>query len=210
MHPRTKRQKEVLDYITSFIDRNGHEPSYQQIARHLGVSSRAGIQRHIAALEEQGLLARRRDNGGFGIDLPLKKIVSDLVCGIELIEVNKDESEPTVATRSVITLSRDLIGWLSPDEVFAFRCVDDSLTDRHICEDDIVILEKRSYARRGSVVLIKTADEHFRLGLYYQQGPETEIRPANSEYEPIVVPADEISVQGVMRGLLRYDSHCSQ
>ena len=182
MHPRTKRQKEVLDYITSFIDRNGHEPSYQQIARHLGVSSRAGIQRHIAALEEQGLLARRRDNGGFGIDLPLKKIVSDLVCGIELIEVNKDDSEPTVATRSVITLSRDLIGWLSPDEVFAFRCVDDSLTDRHICEDDIVILEKRSYAR-GARCPYKTADEHSGRA-YYQRARDRTGR--NSEYDPIV------------------------
>jgi SOS-response transcriptional repressor LexA len=41
MLPRTQRQKEVLDYITRFLASHGHEPSYAQIARHFGVSSKA-------------------------------------------------------------------------------------------------------------------------------------------------------------------------
>jgi SOS-response transcriptional repressor LexA len=50
---RTRRQREVLDFIIRYIDNHGYEPSYQLIARELGVSSKAGIAKHIKALEEQ-------------------------------------------------------------------------------------------------------------------------------------------------------------
>ena len=53
MLPRTQRQKEVLDYITRFHAKHGHEPSYAQIARYFGVSSKATIAKHISALEKR-------------------------------------------------------------------------------------------------------------------------------------------------------------
>jgi SOS-response transcriptional repressor LexA len=52
----TQRQKEILDYITRFLERHGYVPSYTQIARQFGVKSRATIAKHIAALERRGLL----------------------------------------------------------------------------------------------------------------------------------------------------------
>ncbi len=206
VQPRTKRQKEVLDYVTRFIDRNGHKPSYQQIARHLGVSSRAGVQRHIAALESQGLISRRRDNGSFGIELQLQKLVTDKVCDVELVETADGEERPAIVHQNTLTVPRNLIGDIAPDEVFAYRVADDSMTGRHICEGDIVLLEKRSYARRGEVVLAHTEDQRTLLGQYYNHGLETEIRPAAEGYDPIILPADEIIVQGVVRGLIRFHS----
>jgi len=206
VQPRTKRQKEVLDYVTRFIDRNGHKPSYQQIARHLGVSSRAGVQRHIAALESQGLISRRRDNGSFGIELQLQKLVTDKVCDVELVETADGEERPAIVHQNTLTVPRNLIGDIAPDEVFAYRVADDSMTGRHICEGDIVLLEKRSYARRGEVVLAHTEDQRMLLGQYYNHGLETEIRPAAEGYDTIILPADEITVQGVVRGLIRFHS----
>jgi len=44
------------------------------------------------------------------------------------------------------------------------------------------------------------------LGQYYNHGLETEIRPAAEGYDPIILPADEIIVQGVVRGLIRFHS----
>lgn len=203
MQPRTKRQKEVLDYVTRFIDRNGHRPSYQQIARHLGVTSRGGIQRHIAALESQGLISRRRENGSFGIELPMQKIATDQVCSVEMIELAEGDGGFTVSGRSVIAVPRYLVGDIPAGEVFAIRTPDDRLNERHICEGDILLFEKRNYARRSSVVAATTDRGQMLIGLYNQRGAETEICPANSHYEPIVFPADEISVEGVMRGLMR-------
>ncbi|MCC6326885.1 MAG: HTH domain-containing protein [Acidobacteria bacterium] len=207
VQPRTKRQKEVLDYVTRFIDRNGHRPSYQQIARHLGVSSRAGVQRHIAALESQGLISRRRENGSFGIELQLQKIATDKVCDVDLIETDDgSQGRPGDMVRTAAAVPRYLIGDLAPDEVFAFRAPDDSLIGRQICERDVILFARRSYARRGEVVVAQTDDGRMLLGLYFQRGRETEIRPACEGYEPVTLPADEVTVEGVMLGLMRFAS----
>ena len=72
MLPRTQRQKEVLDYITRFLAKQGHEPSYAQIARHFGISSKETIAKHIAALEKRGLI--KREHGlGFTIGVHMEE-----------------------------------------------------------------------------------------------------------------------------------------
>ena len=72
MQPRTQRQKEILEYITRFIERHGYEPSYTQIARHFGVSSKATIAKHIEALEKRGLISRQRENGAFALSVNIE------------------------------------------------------------------------------------------------------------------------------------------
>ena len=178
-------------------------PSYQQIARHLGVSSRAGVQRHIQALESQGLIARKRHNGSFMIELQSRKVATDLLCSVELIDVTHTGGRYEMGNGSRLAVPRNTIGHLSPEDIFAFRMPDDSMVERHILEDDLVLLERRPYSRRGEVVAALAADSRMVIGLYYQQGRETEIRPANADLEPQIFAADEIAVHGVMRGLIR-------
>src|SRR2546423_7556700 len=85
MQPRTQRQKEILDYITRFIERHGYEPSYAQIARHFGISSKATIAKHIEALERRGLISRRRTNGAFALDVQVEEPDSDALCEVPLL-----------------------------------------------------------------------------------------------------------------------------
>ena len=54
--PNTKRQQEILAYIAGFIERHAYTPSYAQIARHFGLSSKATIHKHIQSLRQQGLM----------------------------------------------------------------------------------------------------------------------------------------------------------
>ncbi len=203
MQPRTKRQKDVLDFITRYVTRNGYEPSYQQIARQLGVSSKAGIARHIEALETQGLISRRRENGSFGLELHMQNVSSDAVCKIEFFDLPPDCRAGGMWQRSELAIPTFMLGALSPDDVFAFKTPDDSMADKHICEDDIVLLERRSYARRGEIVVVMADNNRMLLGQFFQQGTETEIRPANPDYETVIFRADRVVVQGIMRGMLR-------
>src|SRR2546425_12318215 len=84
MLPRTQRQKEILDYLTRFLAKNGHEPSYAQIARHFGISSKATIAKHIAALEKRGLVTR--DHGdGFVMGVQSVEVPADDVCAVRLV-----------------------------------------------------------------------------------------------------------------------------
>jgi len=54
----TKRQKQVLDFIASFVDENGYCPSYDEIAKGLDLASLATVHKHISVLETKNYLKR--------------------------------------------------------------------------------------------------------------------------------------------------------
>src|SRR5271169_1866083 len=64
----TRRQKQVYDFISGFVDGHGYSPSYEEIAEGLGLSSLATVHKHISNLEQKGLL-RRDYNRSRSIDL---------------------------------------------------------------------------------------------------------------------------------------------
>lgn len=65
MEPLTRRQKEILDYIRSFIDENGYAPSFREIAYYFELSSVSTVAEYISILEEKGYLTKRGDGGPF-------------------------------------------------------------------------------------------------------------------------------------------------
>src|ERR1700729_1306684 len=54
----TRRQKEVLDFISGFVQRNGYSPSFEEIAHGLDLRSLATVHKHITNLQNKGLLSR--------------------------------------------------------------------------------------------------------------------------------------------------------
>jgi len=202
MQPRTKRQKEVFDYIKQYIERHGYEPSYQLIAWHLKVKSKAGIARHIEALEAQGLLTRRRENNSFWLDLRPSETIADAVCEIEWLEVPKGEGFVEEWESQPLYVPKSLLGYQEPERLRAFRVVNDSMFDEHICEGDVAIAEKRSYARDGDIVVALTS-KRIVLKKFYREGSDIELRPANNRYLTIRLPANKVEILGVYRGLIR-------
>src|SRR6202012_1988379 len=54
----TRRQKEVLDFLSSFTARHGYSPSYEEMAAGLGLRSLATVHKHVTNLQNKGLLQR--------------------------------------------------------------------------------------------------------------------------------------------------------
>ena len=50
----TRRQKEILDFLGTFVSRNGYSPSFEEIARGMGLKSLATVHKHITNLEKKG------------------------------------------------------------------------------------------------------------------------------------------------------------
>lgn len=203
MPTRTRRQREVLDFIIRYIDNHGYEPSYQLIARELGVSSKAGIAKHIKALEEQGLVKRRRENGSFKLEIGRHENPSGSSFEINWLDAPLNGSEADVWEDTPFALPLFMLGDLSPRSVRAFRVPDDSMSGKNICEGDVAIIETRSYLRDGdcAVVTIKRKDTVLRQ--YYREGSRIEMRPANDHYDILRVPGQHIKIHGVFRCLLR-------
>lgn len=203
MQPRTRRQKEVFEYIKQYIEKHGYEPSYQLIARHLKVASKAGIAKHIQALEAQGLLSRKRENGSFWLDLNPAPTIADAVCEIEWLEIPSSTVSVEEWEKQPLFVPKFLIGYQTPDRLRAFRVTNDAMFDEHICGGDIALIEKRSYARDGDIVAALTGNKQVVLKQFYRQGAYIELRPANEGYLTIKLPANKIKILGVYRGLIR-------
>lgn len=198
----TGRQREVLDYIKNFIERHGYEPSYQQIARHFRIRSKSAIAKHIAALETQGMLTRRTENGKFNLSVQSERNLADHVCEIPLVtNLIEDFLE---FDREMIFVPKFLLGGIEPEQIFAFRVPSDSMIDEHICAGDIALVERSGFARDGDTVVAIVNNKHIFLERFYNHGALIELRPANSaKLTAFQVPTDQITIRGTVRGLLR-------
>jgi repressor LexA len=204
MQPQTRRQKEVLEFITRYVENHGYKPSYELIARHLGVSSKGGVAKHIVSLENQGLLTRKRSGGSFNLELRASGAAEESVCRIEWLEVPKPQNSFVEDwEREPLFVPKFLLGFLAPERVNAFRAPNDSMLDKHICEGDIVLIERRSFARDGDIVVALTSGDVAVLKQFYRAGANVELRPANHLFEPIKLAANRVQILGVYHGLLR-------
>ncbi len=195
----TRRQKEVLDFLSTFTARNGYSPSYEEIAAGLGLSSLATVHKHIANLHAKGLL-QRAQNRSRSIDVIPQRAArksSDRLPLLGRIAAGK----PVEAIQNAETISlNDIIG---AREVFALEVHGDSMRDEHIISGDYVLVERTRTAREGEIVVALIDGSEATLKRFYHEGNLIRLQPSNSEMKPIYAPADNVSIQGKVLGVLR-------
>jgi repressor LexA len=195
----TRRQKEVLDFLESFVGRNGYSPSFEEIARGMGLKSLATVHKHITNLEKKGMLDRVH-NRSRSIDLlpPGARTRSS----IKLPLAGRIAAGLPVETMEVPeTISlHDVVG---NRDVFALEVRGDSMRDEHIINGDYVLVERVRTARQGDIVVALVNGSETTLKRFYPEGAVVRLQPSNVEMEPIRVPAEQVAVQGRVLGMLR-------
>jgi repressor LexA len=195
----TRRQKEVLDFISGFVQRNGYSPSFEEIARGLNLKSLATVHKHITNLQKKGML-QRAHNRSRSIDVlpPRSKarqserlpLAGRIAAGLPV-----DASEMAES----ISLG-DIIG---NRDVFALQVRGDSMRDEHIMDGDYVLVERTGTAREGEIIVALVRDSETTLKRYYIEGETARLQPSNAEMEPIYVPLSQLAIQGRVLGVLR-------
>jgi repressor LexA len=195
----TRRQKDVLDFIGGFVERNGYSPSFEEIARGLSLKSLATVHKHITNLQRKGLL-QRAHNRSRSIDLlpPRSKakqgerlpLLGRIAAGLPVEALETNES---------ISLG-DIIG---NRVVFSLQVRGDSMRDEHIVDGDYVLVERAATARQGEIVVALVRGSETTLKRYYLEGASVRLQPSNVEMEPIYVPASQVAIQGRVLGILR-------
>lgn len=201
MQTRSRRQREILDFIVEFVENKGYEPSYQQIAVHFGLSSKGGVARHIEALEKKGLLKRNRESGQFSLEIYPKSSVNEHICEVEWLE--KGSGNGGIEAETPLFVPRSLLGFRSAKQMRGMIVPDNAMAGEHILEGDIALIESKTFARDGDCVAALVDKKRLTLGNYFRKGSSVEIRPSNESYEPVRAQADKIEVLGLFRGLLR-------
>jgi len=195
----TRRQKEVLDFISSFVQQNGYSPSFEEIAHGLNLRSLATVHKHITNLQQKGLL-QRAHNRSRSIDVLPPKAKARPGERLPLVgRIAAGLPNEAVETSETISLS-DIVG---NRDVFALRVRGDSMRDEHIVDGDYVFVEKVSVAHEGDIVVALVRGAETTLKRYYIEGSVIRLQPSNAEMDPIFVPASQVAIQGRVLGVMR-------
>jgi repressor LexA len=199
--PLTKRQKEILDFITGFIDEQGYAPSFEEIAKAFGYSSLATVHEHLSNLERKGYIRKSynesrsietvpEDGSPTAMELPLLGAVA---AGLPIEAVQDRES---------LAVPIDMVR--PGKDNFVLRVEGNSMIDEQIRDGDYIVVSSQSTASDGEVVVALLGGESATVKkLYREPGNRVRLQPANPAMDPIIVDARDVAVQGVVVGLIR-------
>ena len=201
----TKRQKQVLDLIAGFVDEQGYCPSYEEIARGLGLASLATVHKHISVLESKGYL-KRGFNQSRSLELAPKYLQEQRrtkPAGLEVPLAGRIAAGmPVEAVEQHEVLS--FADFAGSKDTFALEVCGDSMIDDHICSGDFVLVERIEEAHDGDIVVALVAGSETTLKRYYREpGDMVRLQPANTSLQPIIVPAAQLQIQGRLLAVLR-------
>src|SRR5437868_153064 len=202
----TKRQRQVYDYISNFVQSHGYSPSFEEIGEGLGLSSLATVHKHISNLEKKGLL-KRDYNRSRSIDVlaprgRMKQAMGVANTGVSLPLVGRIAAgHPVEALENPETIS--LADFTRSRDVFVLEVRGDSMQDEAILDGDYVLVEKTKTARNGEIVVALVEGSDSTLKRFYKEGDKIRLQPSNAAMEPIMVPADAVQIQGRVIGVLR-------
>lgn len=194
----TQRQKQVLQFITTYSGDNGYPPSQREIAGHLNVSGTLPVMKHLSALERKGYIKRDHVNRGITLKTAVIPSVSLPIVG-------------TVRAGHLAPAIEDIQGYFSVDpmavkgsDCFFLRVSGESMINAGIFDGDLALVRPQPTADNKDTV-VAMLDGEVTLKWFYQEQDHIRLQPANPNMGPIIIrPEDgEVSIVGKVIGVYR-------
>jgi repressor LexA len=188
----TSAQQELYDWLDGYIGSQRHSPSIRQMMEAMGLRSPAPIQSRLRHLQQKGWITWQE---GQARTLQLLGRVSSR--GIPLL--GAVAAGGLVETFDDIQERVDLAPVLDTQGLFALTVNGDSMVEAQIADGDLVLMEPvidPSRLRNGTIVSALVPGSGTTLKHFERQGDTVTLVAANSAYAPIVLPADQVTVQG--------------
>jgi repressor LexA len=203
----TRRQKEVLDFISETTEKNGFPPTIREIGKKFRIASTNGVRAILSALSAKGYI-RRKPLLSRGIEV-LRSVSSSIgrvkpaLVSVPLLG-RISAGLPVLAVENVegsIGIDRTLF---PGDGIFFLKVVGDSMRDAGILNGDYVLAQQQNTADKGEIVVAMIGDEA-TVKRYFPEKNKVRLEPANPEYGPIVVEkrTPDFFIAGKVIGLLR-------
>lgn len=201
--PLTKRQHEILIFLQDYIGTRGYAPTLEEIMRHFRLRSVATIHKHLSHLERKGAISR---NWNQRRSVMFQETMQTGVVELPLLGyVAAGTPIEAVAEQETITIPHDMLG---RRETYVLRVRGDSMIDEQIRDGDFIIVESRNEAQDGEVVVALVNGNEVTVKKLYREPPDMiRLQPANTSMLPIVLPAGQVIIQGVVMGILRKFRH---
>ena len=163
MEKLTNRQKDVLDYVKSYIANHGYPPAVREIGSALGLNSPATIQSHLTALESKGYIKKTNSKYRSLEIVGNNEYLNDDVINVPLL--GKITAGTPIEAIEMPNEYFSLPAYLIPsnEEVFTLKVSGESMINAGIFDGDIVIVQRQNVARNGEIVVAMTMENEVTL-----------------------------------------------
>lgn len=196
-----KRQRQIVDYIAQYIQKNGYSPTLREIADSIGVSSLATVHEHLQALVRKKVI-KKHEGPVRGIEL-LDRTFIKMSDSIDLpflgyiaagspIEPHPDQDASFKVSPEIISGKK---------RSYVLQVKGQSMIEDHIDDGDYVVIEETSDVNNGDIVVALLDNGLATLKRYYKEVTRIRLEPANASMSPIY--ATNVKIQGRVVGLIR-------
>ncbi len=215
IQPLTPKEKNVLEYIESYITKEGVSPSFLEIKDHFVFASNNSVQNYLKQLEAKNYIHNPGGNQKRAIrvirsaqSLPdnLKEIqtrltpnttiplLGNVAAGAPIEHLKHDE---------FIDIPVSLLK--KPDQTYALQVQGDSMIEDGIHDGDTILVQRQEYARDGEIIVAVVNHEATVKRIFQPTGRKkmVELRPANSTMESLWYHPEEVDIRGIVVGLIR-------
>ncbi len=197
----TKRQREILSFLSEYSETNGYAPSFEEIASRFNYNSLATVHEHLTNLERKGYIKRSYNESRAieilpselfqrAVELPL---LGSVAAGAPIEALHSGE---TVAVPD---------GFLRrKGSHYVLKVRGNSMIDEHIRDGDFVIINDKQAADNGEMVIAMLDGAGATVKRYYRERDgRIRLQPSNENMQPIFVHEDDVRIQGIVVGVLR-------
>ena len=199
--PLTKRQREILNYLATYTEQNGYAPSFEEIAEQFRYSSLATVHEHLSNLERKGYIKRSYNESRAIEILPTEAtpralelpILGSVAAGmpIEATEHGETMCVPDTFVRR-------------GGNHYVLRVRGNSMIDEQIRDGDFVVINERRSADNGETVIALMSNSSATVKKFYRERDgRIRLQPANDTMAPIYVNENDVTIQGVVVGVMR-------
>ena len=208
----TRKQKELLEFLTTYAEKHDVPPSFDEMRDALGLASKSGIHRLVSGLEERGYI-RRLANRARAIEI-LKPInaaannvgqaVTAAVNAVSLPLLGRIAAGTPIEALSDPTNQMEVpASMLGRGEHFALEIVGDSMVEAGILDGDTVVIERSNTANHGEIVVALIQKQEATLKTLLKEPGRIGLQAENPRYETRYFQTDDVEVQGRLTGLIR-------
>ena len=198
----SKKQLEILEYIKSEILRVGYPPAVREICEAVHLKSTSSVHSHLETLEKNGYIRRDPTKPRAieiiddSFNLTRREVVNVPMVG------QVAAGEPILAEQNISDYFPIPSEYMPNNETFMLTVKGESMVNVGIYDGDYVLVEKRSTASNGEII-VALVDDSATVKTFYKENGYFRLQPENDFMDPIIVPHCEIlgKVIGVFRFL---------
>jgi len=196
-----KRQRQILDFIRQYIQKNGFSPTLTEIAQALGVSSLATVHEHLATMVKKGII-KRYQGSVRGIEI-IKQEASSFMNEVELpvlgLIAAGQPLEPYTDPNASLSVPPGMLS--GKKRAYVLQVKGNSMIEDGILDGDFVVIEQKENANNGEIVVAILENGFATLKRFFKEATRIRLEPANSQMAPIF--AKEVQIQGKVVGVIR-------